>query len=420
LSIHIEHPLFRPEVAEARRGRLQGEIILRQSAGAQWLAVLLFAIIALMAVWIIFGQYNRTERALGILVTDSASAKVVAIRAGIITALSAREGQRVVRGQKLAVIHLEQGGEGSRSAIQESLAAIEAQRTFARQQVALARARAASERARLSASLSGLRQQRVDLTGQITLQEEMVKSAQDQLDRVQSVEKRGFVSRVEVERRRQATLVARQQLGQLRQQFNELSAQESQTRAEISRITVDTNSTIVDVQSNAEALLQQRAQIGSERAYTVSAPISGIVTALQAAPGRSVNSNVPLMVIIPDGTKLHADIYAPTRAIGFVKPGQEVRLLYDAFPYQRFGSFTGRITRVSRIVIDPQELSVPIKIEEAVYRIEVAPEAQSVSAFGEALPLQPGMTLTANIVLDRQSFGDWLLQPLNAVLKRNR
>ena len=53
-----------------------------------------------------------------------------------------------------------------------------------------------------------------------------------------------------------------------------------------------------------------------------------------------------------------------------------------------------------------------------MYRIEVAIASQSILAFGERVPLQPGMTLQANIVLDRRSFLDWLLTPLNAI--RNR
>jgi membrane fusion protein len=126
------------------------------------------------------------------------------------------------------------------------------------------------------------------------------------------------------------------------------------------------------------------------------------------------------MTIVPERSKLHADVYAPTRAIGFVKPGQEVRLLYDAFPYQRFGSFSGRITAVSRVVIDPRQMEAPLKIEEPVYRIEVTPDAQTVDAYGDSLPLQPGMSLTANLILERQSFFDWLLKPLNAVMRRNQ
>jgi membrane fusion protein len=251
------------------------------------------------------------------------------------------------------------------------------------------------------------------------LQEQAVASARDLFDRVQSVAEKGFVSKVEVERRRQAWVAAQQDLARLRQQRNAAAAEERQAAAELSRIQVDAGSQVVSARAEAQSIAQRKAQLRSERAYTITAPVSGRVTALQAAAGRTVDAAIPMMVIVPDGTSLGAEIYAPTRAIGFVRPGQEVRLLYDAFPYQRFGSFTGRITSVSRTVIDPRELSAPLKIEDPVYRIGVMPETQSLAAFGEEMRLQPGMTLTANIILDRRSFLDWLLEPLNAVQRRN-
>lgn len=412
-------PLFRPEVAEARKQRLHGEIVLTQPVRAHALVLLLVAIVAIMAAWIGLGTYARTETARGILVTDQASAKIVAIRSGRITELLVREGDLVRPGQRIASIQVEQSNEAGNSAIGESLTAISAQRELAEQQVRLAGQRAASERGRLAATLAGFTQQRTDLAAQIDLQQQVVASAQETFDRIGTIVEKGFVSRVEFERRRQAMLTARQQLAQLTQQLNSLASEERRIASEFPRVGVDAGSEIASARSSAQTLAGQRAQLTAERAYTITAPIAGRVSALQAAPGRTVDATVPLMVIVPEGSRLRADIYAPTRAIGFVKPGQEVRLLYDAFPYQKFGSFTGRITQVSRTVLDPRELNVPLKIEEAVYRIEVTPETQNVGAFGERLPLQSGMALTANIVLDRRSFGEWLLQPLNAVLKRN-
>lgn len=415
-----EQPLFRGEVAEARKQRLHGEIVLSQPVRTQALVLLLTAAVAMMAAWIVLGRYTRTEVARGIMVTDDASAKVLAIRPGQVTRLLVREGQLVRAGQPLAAIQVEQASESGGSEIGESLAAIEAQRALGEEQVKLSGERAASEQARLSATLAGLAQQRADLAGQIAIQSEIVASAQDTLERIQTVVEKGFISKLEVERRRQAWLAARQELGRLGQQQNAIAAEEGRARADLTRVAVDSGSAIAGARTAAQTLSQQRAQLRAERAYVVTAPVAGRVSSLQAAVGRTVDGAMPLMVIVPEGSKLHADVYAPTRAIGFVKPGQEVRLLYDAFPYQRFGSFTGRIARISRTVMDPRELGVPLKIEEAVYRIEVTPAGQSVQAFGEALPLQPGMTLTANLILDRRSFGDWLLQPLNAVLKRNQ
>jgi membrane fusion protein len=412
--------LFRPEVAEARQQRVYGEVILTQPVRTRALVLLIFTIAAMLAAWVTLGSYTRTEAARGILVTDSPSSKIVAMRPGQVTELAVKEGDLVRAGQRLASIRIEQASEAGGSAATESLAAVEAQRGLAGEQIRLAGRRAGGERARVAATLAGLRQQRADLSAQKRLQEETVASTSDTFERVQTIVEKGFISRIEVERRRQAWLAARQELGRLNQQINSIAAEEDRATAELARIAADAGSEVAAARASAESLTQQKVRLQGERAYTIAAPIAGRVAALQTAAGRSVDPSVPLMVIVPEGSALHADVYAPSRAIGFVKPGQEVRLLYDAYPYQRFGSFSGRITRVSRIVIDPRELSAPLKIEEPVYRIEVAPSAQDLSAHGETHRLQPGMTLTASIILDRRSFLDWLLQPLTAVLNRNR
>jgi membrane fusion protein len=267
--------------------------------------------------------------------------------------------------------------------------------------------------------LAGIAQQRADFGRQIAIQSEVVGSAQQMFERIETIVQKGFVSRTELERRRQAWLAARQQLAQLQQQLNALTSEKGRAEAEFARVAAESGSEANAALSSAETLTQQRARLQGERAYVLTAPISGRVAALQTASGRTVDGSLPLMEIVPEGSALHAQIYAPTRAIGFVKPGQEVRLLYDAFPYQRFGSFGGRIVGISRTVIDPRELTAPLKIEEPVYRIDVAPESGAVAAFGDEMPLQPGMTLTANVILERRTFLDWLLTPLRAVLRRN-
>lgn len=412
-------PLFRAEVIDARRQRVEGEIVLVQSTGTHLLVLLLFALIGVCAVALGLGSYTRSEVARGILVTASSSAKITATRPGQVTELAVTEGTLVRAGQRLVTIRSEQKDELGGSSIEDGLTAIDAQRRLTGEQIRLAGTRATSERARVSATLAGLRQQQSDLAAQITLQEESVSSTRDMLERVESLVAKGFISRIEVERRRQAHIAARQELARLRQQSNAASAEALRTAAELGRVGADAGREVVSARASAETLVQQQARLRGERAYTLVAPISGRVTAVQTGIGRSVDPAVPLMEIVPDASSLTAQLYAPTRAIGFVRPGQEVRLLYDAFPYQRFGSFVGRVTTVSRTVIDPRQLAAPFKFEEPVYRIEVAPLRQSVEAYGERFPLQPGMTLTANIVLDRRSFLDWLLAPLHAVTNRN-
>ncbi len=109
----------------------------------------------------------------------------------------------------------------------------------------------------------------------------------------------------------------------------------------------------------------------------------------------------------------------PARAIGFVAPGQSVRLLYDAFPYQRFGTYRGTVESVATTMLAATELPEPVLLlKEPAYRVKVALDRQTVDAFGREVALQPDMTLRADIILERRSLVEWLLEPLLSARRR--
>jgi membrane fusion protein len=328
------------------------------------------------------------------------------------------EGAIVTKGQRLAVVVSDQPSDGGQRYSHEGMDALDAQQVLARGQIGIAGDRLASERMRIEASLSGFSEQRDNIQRQLSLQREAVESAKNMFEQLSQLVERGFVSKLEVERRRQAYIVARQEESRLTQQLTSVETQRRQAVADMARIGVDRAASVSNAESSVQGLRQQRSRLKSEGSYLIEAPASGRVTALQTNIGRTVGGQIPLMSILPEKAALQADIFAPSKAIGFIVPGQEVKLLYDAFPYQRFGSFEGRVVSVSRVVLSPNELDVPLKIEEPVYRVTVSLKAQHLKAFGNQILLQPGMTLTANLVLDRQSFWDWLMNPLRAV--RNR
>jgi membrane fusion protein len=423
VQTHLENcvtdsPLFREEVSEHRKTRLHGEVVLSQPLSTRLMVGSLFAIVAIAGAWVSFGTYARIETVPGILITDIPSTKIVAAMPGVVTELNAAEGQFVKQGDRLAVINLDRRASTGQNVASRGLDALEIRRQLTQAQVGLSSRRAAAERDRLNSVIRSAEQQITSLREQIMLQKQVVASNQQLFDQISKVVERGFVSKVDYERRRQTLISSQQSLASLQQQLSSRISETEQARTQIISLVVDTSQVVSEIQANLQAMVQQKAQLEGEQAYVITAPISGRITALQTANGRTANPNLPLMVIIPEESKLKAELYAPTRAIGFVRKGQEIRILYDAFPYTRFGSFGGRVNSVSRIIIDPRESEVAIKLDEPVYRITVLLDKQQLSAYGGNVSLQPGMTLKANIVLERQSFLAWLLQPLNAVLKR--
>lgn len=74
---------------------------------------------------------------------------------------------------------------------------------------------------------------------------------------------------------------------------------------------------------------------------------------------------------------------------------------------------------VSRTVLAPTEVSIPgLQMQEPAFRVRVRLDRHQMQAYGEDLALQPGMLLTADVVIDRRTLLEWLLDPLYAAGRR--
>jgi len=117
-------------------------------------------------------------------------------------------------------------------------------------------------------------------------------------------------------------------------------------------------------------------------------------------------------------------LFAPSSAIGFVRPDQKVQLRYQAFPYQKFGHQSGAVIQVSRAPLQATELAaLPLQAAaggnaEPLYRITVQLDQQSVAAYGQTQPLSPGMQLEADVLLDKRRLIEWLFEPVLGIAGR--
>jgi membrane fusion protein len=133
---------------------------------------------------------------------------------------------------------------------------------------------------------------------------------------------------------------------------------------------------------------------------------------LQVSKGQTVQPQRLQLEIVPDGSPLQAELLIPTRAAGFVRIGEQVRFQYDAFPYQNFGAYTGWISELSHTVLTKSDTAGPIAPEEPVYKAVAVLDRPDVDANGKKMPLQAGMLLKAEVILDRRSLASWILDPL--------
>lgn len=404
-------PLIRQRVIEERRQRLLGEVILGDSRATSTSVWAVAGACGLLFLWAATASYPRTAQVSGVVTTSTPGSKLYAKRPGTIARLMVSEGQLVHAGQAVALIDGDQRDGRAHALGAETLASLERQRTSVERQMSAVEVSTEADKARLTAQIVGLSREKSALNRQVSFQRSVVRSMTESFDRLGPLAAKGYISKLEMDRREQLLYSERQREQQLLMQQAQLDSREADLKGQQVQLIANRTDRNNEYRGRLETNTQQQWRVRSETAYTLVAPISGRVTAMQASVGRFADERLPVMIIVPDSSQFVADVFVPTSAIGFLKPGQSTRILYDAYPYKQFGSFSGNITTISNSILAPTEVDAAARISEPVYRVRVTLRDRSPA-------LRPGMSLSAIVILERRTFFGWLLQPLKAMANR--
>jgi membrane fusion protein len=224
--------------------------------------------------------------------------------------------------------------------------------------------------------------------------------------------KSGSLAPIELKRRQQAALEQQQSLVGLDQQITGRRAQLNDTRHKLEQLPAVAAERIRVLRNDLSSIEQRVAEVSGRQAYVIKAPTRGRVSMVQATVGQIADPKHMQLEIIPLDAHLQAELFFPTRAFGFVRRGQHVRILYDAFPFQKFGAYRGSVTNVSHSILAGNETTGPITLKEPAYRVTAALERPDIDAYGRKMPLQPDMLLKADVILEQRSLMRWLLDPV--------
>jgi membrane fusion protein len=404
--------LFRSEAIDFQRLQQSGDVVLLQPVPARLLFWALTVSFVLIAVFLAVAQYARKETVVGYLAPTAGVAKVFAPRAGIITAVHVHDGEAVEEGQPLLVVAIDQTTVDGQNVDAVLLETLHRQQTSLTEQIAMQEGRTASERRRLDAQIAGAQDQIAHLQEQIAVQRERAEIAGRLASAVEGLRASGNIAEADYQRRRDAHLESQLKLAALGQQLATRRAELAQSAASLEQLPTTIAEKAQALRGELAGAEQRIAEIEGRRAYVVRAPIAGRVSTLQAAIGRAADPLKPQLSLLPHDSMLEAELFVPTQAIGFVRAGQEVRILYDAFPYQRFGTFGGRVSRVARTMLTGADISAPVSLQQPAYKVTAVLDRQDVAAYDGRVPLQPDMLLKADILLERRSLFAWLLDPI--------
>lgn len=411
--------LFRTEVVEAQRERLTGTVVAATPPRAGVYATLLSAAFVALLLILVFGRFATRETAKGIVAPDRGIARVYPPAPVEVRAVHVREGQRVAAGTRLVTVAVTQGRDAGGDGVAGQIREIDRQDAELARQQALARQLGSAETA-------GLEQQRQGLSAEIASLERQRALAAGQAELADQGSARARRLLSEQAGTRRALEEARAAALARRAEVEALGGQIITQREALRRIGSDIAQRRIGADRGGAEIAAQRADLAGRRAalarldrLELTAPVAGEVGGLVAEIGQRASPDGSLLTLIPAGSRMEAWVYAPSRAAGRVRVGQRVRLLFDALPYQHFGAGRGTVVAVAGSATDPAAIDAGLKITDPVYRVRVRVDAVSgLRGADRPATLRPGMTLTADLILEERRLWEVFLDPVLRAIRR--
>lgn len=403
--------LFRQEALNHKRRKLHGEVILVQPLGF-YVTTAVFFFLTAAAVWFLASRdYARKESIPGYIVPSSGVTIIRAERGGRLVQIFGEVGMDVGAGTPLFESRVDvDTPDGYVS--QRQLKSTEVRLSELRDQEAAIRTRYASEMRRLASQAQSLETEIAVLVRRRTLQGEAVTMSGARRTKMERLLRDDTVSALEAEQARSEDINQNLALEGVEQQLVSREAALSEARFARAALGPAEERELSQLRQQIAQLEESRVALQASSSYVVRSPVAGRITALQGAVGQSLDPQRPVMTIVPEGAELIATLLVPTRSAGFLDKGQDVNLLVDAFPYQKFGVQPGQVTDISETPYRPGELNAPVPFDQPVYRVRVSLAKDTVTAYGEEVPYKPGMTLVGDVITDRRSLAEWMLDPL--------
>jgi HlyD family secretion protein len=212
------------------------------------------------------------------------------------------------------------------------------------------------------------------------------------LTRLESLEESGAAAELQV-------LQQRNKVREVEGELEKLAVDRKRQKAILQQAVAQLNGEISELRSQLTELSV------NIRYQDVRSPVDGLVFDLKPkGPGFVAQSSEPVMKIVPF-KDLQARVEVQSSDIGFVQVGKPVEISIDSFPASDFGVLEGTLQSIGSDALPPDE-------RNQVYRFPVIVSLDSqqfLMKSGQELPLQVGMSLTANIKLRKVTYLQLLL-----------
>lgn len=408
--------LYRQAFLEAQKLDVDGKILIPASLPLTAFAIASVVVLLALATFLVLGTYTRKAHLDGLVMPSTGMVKVVAQNDGRIEQLLVAEGEVVSSGAPLYRLNGERYDGDKLGSVAELMQSVKRQQSMLvgqqQQQQYLS-----------SSQLEGLTRRAAELTAQLdsaslasNLALKQAGLIRETLAPYEQLAKKGYVSAMEWQQKQIDLANAEAHVQEVRQTRQRLEQELTANRTELIRIRQYGQIQQSELARQLQGLDQQLIELSTRARTTVTAPIAGTIAAIMARTGQIATGSDPMLIIVPANAHMQVEFYAPSRAVGFIKAGERVGLRFAAYPFEKFGVQYGKVREVSKVALTPTDVVLRTPFSwidnEAHYRVVVALDKPTVTAYGKEEPLKVGMAVSGDVDLDSRHLYEWALEPL--------
>lgn len=379
---------------------------------------LFIAFFLCLLVFAIVFNFSETTLARGVLIPAQGDVEVRARESGTLVDFAVRPGQYVKENDPLFTVSQDYGGKQG-SVVQFDRQQMEAEKKRSEQRIQAIEDSIASYRKNLAQQLALTDKQIAVSRDKVKKLRALLKNSTDTYEAWKSVSGKGYVSRVDLDKSHNDVLNA---------QLN-LTLEESTILELEARKTSLTDSTQSQIDSLSEEQLYVKNRISeidrnlsSRGSSTMAmlAPADGYVVAINFPPGRAITQNSEVVVVIRKNTAatMEGYLYVPAMGVGRVAKGDKVKLRFDSWPVDKYGSVEATLSYFYEVNIDAHSALIPLQEGQNYYLAKVRVPSWFTDPDKKKRMLMGGMTVNADIVIDRKPLINLLIAPLERVRKR--
>lgn len=412
---------------------------------SRWILYTIALLLFILILWAIFGQLDIVARAEGKLIPQTRLKIVQPFEGGRIAEIRVKEDEFVKKDQLLLVMDARLSEADTRK-LQSELKSTKLQlRSIEAELEGQEFARVDDERVEVfDKAHQQYQERRNEYRHQIRQKQAILNQAEQDLNAATEVYKKlketlpihqaneeainrlgekGYATRLAILEKQRLRIEAEQDLRTQKHVIESTRARIEETREGLNHLKSAYRQELLTKQIALQKKVEQLEQDWLKQQYRneqleLRAPQDGYVKDLATyTQGSIVPAGNVLLSVVPVNEPLQAEVYVNNHDIGFVRPGQSVKVKLLSYEFQKYGMIDATVASVSADVSNPKKQAGQVEQQNANgYKTLVSLNEQYLERKGRQFDLRPGMQVTAEIKLGTRSVFDYIVSPITGAL----